>query len=168
MAQSSASGPSVSSASAKLTEQSSRYRRSLVWDYFYYDTDRNKSVCQIDVSGSVCGKHISGKKPTNLKHHMKAAHPSILNEFLIREESIKKHKVQAKKSLIHQSTLKESLSKQTMYTKDGHQYKAITRKLAIFVGSSNVANRIVENFEFVNLLQTMDPRYPVPRKNSSL
>ena len=42
----------------------------------------------------------------------------------------------------------------------------ITRKLAIFVGSSNVAYRIVENFEFRDLLTTLDPRYPVPGRTA--
>ena len=36
-------------------------------------------------------------------------------------------------------------------------------KLAIFVGSSNVANSIVENIEFRDLLSTLDPN-PVPGK----
>ena len=101
---------------------------------------------------------------------MKAVHPYILNELLKREE-IKKHnaELQAKKketSRDYQSTLRESFTKRTGYTKNSHQYKAITRKLAIFVGSSNVANRIVENLEFVDLLKTMDPRYPVPGRTA--
>ena len=62
--------------------------------------------------------------------------------------------------MYYQSTKKEAFTKQTLYSKDSHQYKAVTRKLAIFVGSSNVA--IVEHFEFVDLLETLDPRYPVP------
>ena len=41
---------------------------------------------------------------------------------------------------------------------------AQTQKFAIFVGSSNVA--IVENFEFVDLLETLDPRYPVPGRTA--
>jgi len=53
-----------------------------------------------------------------------------------------------------------------MYGKDNKQYKAITRKLAIFVGSSNVANSLVENLEFKDLLHTLDPRYPVPGRAS--
>ena len=50
------------------------------------------------------------------------------------------------------STLKEAFTKQTLYSKDSHQYKAVTWKLAIFVGCSNVV--IVENFEFVDLLES--------------
>ena len=51
-----------------------------------------------------------------------------------------------------------------LYSKDYQQYKGVTQKLAIFVGSSNVA--IVEHFEFVDLLETLDPRYPVPGRTA--
>ena len=60
--------------------------------------------------------------------------------FLNREEALKKH--------------------------NSHKYKAVTWKLAIFVGSSNVANTIVENYEFVDLLEALDPRYPVPSRTA--
>ena len=66
----------------------------------------------------------------------------------------------------HQSTLKESLEKKNPYSKDSPRYKLITRKLAIFVGSSSVANRIVENLEFQDLMSAMDNRYPVPGRSS--
>ena len=66
--------------------------------------------------------------------------------------------------LYYQSTQKEAFTKQTLYSKDSHQYKVVTWKLAIVVGSSNVA--IVENFEFVDLLETLDPRYPVPGRRA--
>ena len=61
-----------------------------------------------------------------------------------KRKALKKHNVeiQAKKrgiSLVnYQSILKEAFSKQILYSKDSHQYKAVTGKLAIFVGSSNV------------------------------
>ena len=35
----------------------------------------------------------------------------------------------------------------------------ITRKLAIFIGTSNVPNSLIENLEFRDLLQTANPRY---------
>jgi len=42
----------------------------------------------------------------------------------------------------------------------------ITRKLAIFVGSSNVANRMADCVEFRELLATLDPRCPVPARTA--
>ena len=53
-----------------------------------------------------------------------------------------------------------------MYGKDNKQYKAITQKLAIFVGSSNIANSLVEKLEFKDLLHTLDPQYLVPGRAS--
>ena len=44
--------------------------------------------------------------------------------------------------------------------------KQIRENLAIFGGSSNIANRLVENLEFKDLLSSLDPRYPVPGKAS--
>ena len=60
-----------------------------------------------------------------------------------------------------QSTLKQSFTRKTVYGKDSERYKAITQKLAIFVGSSNVANRLVGNLECKDLLGSLDPQYPV-------
>lgn len=82
-------------------------------------------------------------------------------------KKIKKRK-KHEESLKHyqQSTLRESFTKQAVYSKESQQYKWITRKLAIFVGSSNVANLIVENLEFKDLVHALDPRYPVPGRTT--
>ena len=40
----------------------------------------------------------------------------------------------------------------------------ITRKLAIFVGSTNVPNSLVENTEFKSLMETLEPQYPMPSR----
>ena len=141
-----------------------------MWDYFRYDSLNKKSVCQVQGNGgSLCEKSITGKNPTNLKQHLKSIHPAVMNEFSKKEEIVKKCKLEeeAKKQetslkQYRQSTLKQSFGRHTVYPKDSNQYKAITRKLAIFVGSSSVANSIVENLEFVDLLNTINPRYSVP------
>ena len=114
------------------------------------------SVCQVEKSNtdSICGKSVAGKNPTNLKQHLRAAHPQVRNDILRKEEDMKKVKAEKEKkseeSLKHyqQSTLKESFTRQAVYSKDSERYKLITRKLTIFVGSSTVANRLVENLEF--------------------
>ena len=83
---------------------------------------------------------------------------------LLKSASLRK-KLKSRKHLskqYRQSTLKQSFGRHTVYPKDSNQYKAITRKLAIFVGSSSVANSIVENLEFVDLLNTINPRSSVP------
>ena len=170
MAELSSSGLSLSARSAPPSpaHTTTKVKRSLVWDYFSYYADSNKSVCQIEVRGSACGKHISGKNPTNFKQHMQCSHLPTLNEYLKRDETQKKcqSELQAKSLKPHQSTLKDVFSMHAPYSRDSHQYKVITRKLAIFVGSSNVAHCIVENFEFRDLLTTLDPRYPVPGRTA--
>lgn len=50
----------------------------------------------------------------------------------------------------------------TMYKKDSDQHKLLTRKLAVFVGSSNITNRIVESLDFWDLLHCLDHRCQVP------
>lgn len=74
-----------------------RPRKSVVWDYFEFDEDSNKSVCQIILPGpltatdtvahdsshdNICGHSIAGKFPTNLKQHLKKAHPRQYSELL--------------------------------------------------------------------------------------
>ena len=152
-----------------------RPTRSLVWDYFKYDPVVDKSVCQVEKSNtdSICGKSVAGKNPTNLKQHLRAAHPQVMNDILRKEEDMKKvkaekEKMKSEESLKHyqQSTLKESFTRQAVYSKDSERYKLITRKLTIFVSSSTVANCLVENLEFKDLVRALDPRYPVPGRRS--
>ena len=48
-------------------------------DYFLCDSTQN-SICQIEKpdTESLCEKSISGKNPTNLKQHIKAFHPAVM------------------------------------------------------------------------------------------
>ena len=55
-----------------------------------------------------------------------------------------------------------SMLNSTPYTKDSTKYKQLTKKLAVFVGCSNVATLLVENQEFRELLHELDPCYIVP------
>lgn len=57
--------------------QIGRPRESSVWDYFLYNEEEGKSICQVIVGegGSICGKEINGRYPTNLKAHSKHSHP---------------------------------------------------------------------------------------------
>ena len=52
-----------------------------------------------------------------------------------------------------------SMLNSTPYTKDSTKYKQLTKKLAVFVGCSNVATL---HQEFHELLHELDPRYIVP------
>ena len=57
-----------------------------------------------------------------------------------------------------QLTLFQYLSFGKEDRKESDRYQAITKKLAVFVGSSNVSNRIVESAEFQDLVNTLDGR----------
>ena len=154
-----------------------RLLKSAVWKFFEYNAQIEKSVCQVIKSNSsadaaldqVCGHCIAGKYPSNLKQHLRKHHPQQYSEVLKLEEAAKKAKEEAESKKCARSlktakqlTLTQSLSTGTTYKKDSEQHKLLTRKLAVFVGSSNVANRIVESLEFRDLLHCLDHRYQVP------
>lgn len=64
-----------------------------------------------------------------------------------------------------QLTLTQTFQAKRMYDTDSQWYKSITKKLAIFLGSTNVAIQLVDNTEFRSLLESLDPRYPVPGRS---
>lgn len=120
---------------------------------------------------SICGREIQGKFPTNLKQHLKKCHNEVYLELLKKEEELKVKKEKKAEALkrsslkvSQQMTLVQSLKSKSVYSKDNPQFKLITRKLAIFIGTSNVANSIVENMEFCDLLHAADSRYTVPSR----
>ena len=149
-----------------------RPKKSPVWDYFYYDTSTDESVCQVSGSSEassadadeicVCGHAVAGKFPTNMKNHQKRSHPKEYQLILSKEESLAKEKKpkELQRKLSGQMTLGEPF--QRKYYTQSSRYQMITRSLAIFVGSTNVPNSLVENVEFQSLLETLDPRYSVP------
>jgi hypothetical protein len=51
------------------------------------------------------------------------------------------------------------------YSKESSKHKKISRKLAVFVGSSNVAYHIMECQELKDLLFEVDTRYCVPGRS---
>ena len=80
-----------------------------VWDYFEYDGTNQKSVCQVMISGGTsslaeslcstnrCGHALAGKFATNMKHHLKKAHP-IVYEVTVKEQAMVEKKLHSKKS----------------------------------------------------------------------
>ena len=96
-----------------------------------------------------------------------------MKEVSRKEAEVKKEKEEAESSKLaaslkytHQATLKETLTKRNPYSKDSARYRDITRKLAIFVGCCIIANRIVENLEFKDLISTLDTRYQLLGRTS--
>ena len=61
-----------------------------------------------------------------------------------------------------QLSVVESFKGRSKYDKSSPRYLQITKALAIFIGSTNVANSIIENDEFRSLVKVLDSRYPMP------
>lgn len=166
-----------SSLSPSPGPSSGRPRRSPVWKFFEYDKAVDKSICQISTesdSSKLCGQAIAGKYPTNLKQHLNKHHPvqyASLLQLEKEQELLKLHEEKIKKQFEMkpnpgQMTLQQSLKGKKEYDKESDRYKLIIRKLAIFVGCTNVPNRIVESPEFRDLLITLDRRFVAPGRAS--
>lgn len=112
-------------------------------------------------SDQVCGHCIAVKYLSNLKQHILS---SILKYWSWKAAKKANEEAKNKKcaQLLKAAKLTQSLSNGTMYKKDSDQHKLLTRKLAVFVGSSNIANRIVESLDFWDLLHCLDHRCQVP------
>ena len=67
----------------------------------------------------------------------------------------------------HQLTLADTLRSKVVYNKESDCYRVICKKLAIFIGNTNVLNSIhvVENLEFKDLLHTTDSHFVVPARS---
>ena len=158
-----------------------RPRKSPVWDFFEYDSSTQKSLCQVmipgdasssaespgsDLTRNMCGHAIAGKFATNMKNHLKKAHPNVYQEVILKAQAKAKEKLQVKKTkktTSHdrsQMTIGEAF--QRKYDTKSHRCQVITRKMAVFIGSTNVPISLVENVEFRSLLEAIDPCYPVP------
>ena len=139
-------------------------RESPVWNFYLYDRAKGKSICQVEsgVAGSVCRMEINGKYPTNLKVHLKAKHPESYIELCKLDEEVKE---KAKQKPDHvgksatQLSIEDAVKRTKKYTKESEKYQRITQKLAKFVGIGYVANLIVDNKEFRDLMAEIDDRY---------
>ena len=59
--------------------------QSPVWNFFSFNAAKSRSVCEVqirvvDSTTKLCGVQTSGKYPTNLKAHLKTAHPQVFAE----------------------------------------------------------------------------------------
>ena len=151
-----------------------------VWKYFNFDKQAGKSFCIVklksqgqDGEDALCNKSFKGKFTTNLKLHLKKEH---FEEYRLldaeekkkREETgkrLSKSKVKSKcstSSSLFQSTIPTIANQKKPYDPQSTKQKSITKKLAVFVGASNVPISLVENVEFQELLCDLDPRYQMP------
>jgi len=73
---------------------SGRKRESLVWKYFEYLADSNKSKCLVanKKTQKQCGNLLAGKNPTNLKSQLSTCHPEVVKEIATQTEQEKSDK----------------------------------------------------------------------------
>ena len=95
-----------------------------------------------------------------MKNHLKKHHPTEYAEVLQKEERVRREKSEAKRKFSgphKQLTLHESIDGKykQVYDRSSEQYKSITKRLAVFVRSTNTPNSIVENVEFQKLFDPL-------------
>ena len=73
-----------------------------------------------------------------------------------------KAEISATKTFGPQKQLTISKALKWQYDRNSKWYKNITKRLAVFVGSSNTPNSIVENIKFQQFIKLFDPRYSLP------
>ena len=150
-----------------------RLPSSLVWNIFTYDKGVDVSLCQVLVDKEEgkepCNHKIKGKYPTNLKSHLKSHHKNEFSALTEQEDKEKKKMEQKKLDSIASSSFTTSrqlklseLKSHMTYDKSSRKYKVITKKLAVFIGTSNVATSLVDNLEFRELLLELDKQYVPP------
>ena len=69
---------------------------------------------------------------------------------------------------LFQPTLPNIANQKKRYDAQSIKQKSITKKLALFVGATNVPISLVENVEFQELLCELDPRYQIPERFKEL
>lgn len=155
-----------------------RPKQSCTWNYFEYKKDTDKSVCLVNLASDgngdnnceerKCGKEITGMFTSNLKKHLQNHHPTQYKELQSAESERLGDKRNKRGRDAAASTSQSSIEQQIQgtqyYSKDSERQEAITKKLAIFVGATNVPLSLVDREEFRDLLCEMDKRYRVPHK----
>ena len=146
-----------------------RPRKSSVWNYFVHDKTTNTSVCQVLISkpDEECGKELRGMYASNLKKHLEKQHldqyKQLQKESQRKDATTRKQKSDA---VTQPNRDLQELFEVTpkYYDKDSKKQLAITKKLAIFVGSTNVLLSLIDRPELRDLLAEMDQQYQVPHR----
>lgn len=61
-----------------------------------------------------------------------------------------------------QATLQQAFAGRSVYDKSSDRYRFLSKKLALFIGCTNLPIRLVENDKLRGLIAALDPRYEVP------
>ena len=99
---------------------------------------------------------------SNLKKHLKNHNPNQFKELENAESESKMRK--RSHAFTSQTTLHQQIQTTQYYSKDSKRQEAITKKLAVFIGATNVPLSLVDREEFRALLSDMDKRYCAPHR----
>ena len=107
-------------------------------------------------AGLTCSKEFKGGYTTNLKKkYLKACHTDAHKQF----EGVKLKRQVTKILLV---PICSSGSKS--YDHNSKKHKDITFHLATFIGANNVPLNLVDNSEFRELIEELDPQYSLPHQ----
>ena len=101
---------------------------------------------------------------TNLRKHLEKNHTEAYKAVEKKEEKKRQQHEKTKKAQSPKSpmSIESSLLGARPYDKGTVQYQNISRKLAIFIGTSNVPNSLVSNTEFRDFVEELNPKYDIP------
>ncbi|XP_062398583.1 uncharacterized protein LOC134088552 isoform X1 [Sardina pilchardus] len=138
-----------------------RKRRLDVWVHFNYDAVQRNTTCNIvrEDGDLPCGFKLSGKNTTNLKRHLKLHHPDLF--ATIPEKTPQKEQPSGKRT---QSPITTTFSSASKSKPSSSEQDAKEKAIARWVGRCGLPARIVEDEDFVHMLEAMDKRITVPTK----
>lgn len=134
------------------------HKNSLVWKHFIYDASSQRSVFEC----KQCELYLHYLWPLHCRKvpiKFKAAHKIMPLNGVLWNACRRRVAKGGQRDLKREDTSRPIQSQKTIGEVLKSQYQLITRKLAIFIASSNVLNSLVENKEFQSLIQTLDYIY---------
>ncbi|XP_041960097.1 zinc finger BED domain-containing protein 4-like isoform X1 [Alosa sapidissima] len=138
-----------------------RKRRLDVWVHFNYDAAQRNTTCNVmkEDGDMPCGFKLSGKNTTNLKRHLKAHHPDLFAS--IPEKTPHKEQPSGKRT---QSLITAAFSSTSKHKPSSSEQDAKEKAIARWIGRCGLPARLVEDEDFVHMLEALDKKITLPKK----
>ena len=122
-------------------------KRSNVWNYFQYSQE-DKSTCHVvvDIMQFSDGNDEEATYATNLTKHLKAYHKDEYQQFERdeRNRNVGSSTRKGSQDSLVQQTMENSFNRPSYYSKESKRHTDITKKLAVFIGSTNAPLSLVD------------------------
>lgn len=141
---------------------------SIVWKYGRYDALIDKTICMVSVNNQPCGAKLSGKSPSSLLKHLRTHSSVKIDEKMKAAREERKRKAPLPSGL--QLSIGEGFSRMVAksnvepYSKSHPKQQKADKLLAIFIASTGAPKSTVEQEEFQEFLQELDPKYKAPSR----